>query len=76
MDYEMREWTRLAVGQERRSAPIDSAVNPCQNRPCRRGQAGTGAASASRSPFARGTSPGTLPYDEEFYEVFAEIRLP
>ena len=77
MDYGMRGGAQTSTGSERRLWPID-AVGILDNvDPGRGGYAGMGAITASRKPVTdRENGMRVLPCDEEFYEVFSEIRLP
>ena len=77
MDYGMQGRAQLPIGLEQRGRPISTA-DPLDQEILRQGgHVSTGTASAPRSPAtARGGGRGILPYDEEFYEVFSEIRLP
>ena len=77
MDYGMRGRAQLSVGQEWWTKPADAAGPLGQRDDCRGGRTGMEAVSAARQPVAEREGGMRIPaYDEEFYEIFSEIRLP
>ena len=77
MDYGMQGRAQLSIGLEQQGRAINAADTLERETPYRGGNVNMGTASSSRLPAAAcGAGQGVLPYDEEFYEVFSEIRLP
>ena len=77
MNYGMQGRTQLPMGPEQRGRAVSAADPLGREIPCQGDSAIVGVASAARSPAtACGAGLGALTYDEEFYEVFWEIRLP
>ena len=76
MGYGMRGRTQLSVGQEWWTKPTDAAGPLSQRDACRGSSAGMEAVSAARQPVVECEGGMRIPaYDEEFYEIFSEIRL-